>query len=38
MRSAVRQSAGVQQRRRVHEALAETLDADPIVVCGTAPR
>ena len=29
MRSAVRQSAGVQQRRRVHEALAETLDADP---------
>ena len=29
MRSAVRQSAGVQQRRRVHEALAETFDADP---------
>ena len=29
MRSAVRQSAGVQQRRRVHEALAATLDADP---------
>lgn len=29
IRSAVRQSAGVQQRRRVHEALAETLDADP---------
>ena len=29
MRSAVRQSAGVQQRRRVHEALAATLHADP---------
>ena len=29
MRSAVRQSAGVQQRRRVHEALAAALDADP---------
>jgi len=29
VRSAVRQSAGVQQRRRVHEALAVTLDADP---------
>ena len=29
MRSAVRQSAGVQQRRRVHEALAKTLEADP---------
>jgi DNA-binding CsgD family transcriptional regulator len=29
IRSAVRQSAGVQQRRRVHEALAATLDADP---------
>ena len=29
MRSAVRQSAGMQQRRRVHEALAKTLDADP---------
>jgi DNA-binding CsgD family transcriptional regulator len=29
VRSAVRQSAGVQQRRRVHEALAATLDADP---------
>jgi DNA-binding CsgD family transcriptional regulator len=29
MRSAVRQSAGVEQRRRVHEALAETLEADP---------
>ena len=29
MRSAVRQSAGVHERRRVHEALAETLDADP---------
>ena len=29
MRSAVRQSAGVQQRRRVHEALADTLEADP---------
>ncbi|MDP9136222.1 MAG: LuxR C-terminal-related transcriptional regulator, partial [Actinomycetota bacterium] len=29
VRSAVRQRAGVQQRRRVHEALAETLDADP---------
>lgn len=28
-RSAVRQSAGVQQRRRVHEALAAALDADP---------
>jgi DNA-binding CsgD family transcriptional regulator len=28
VRSAVRQSAGVQQRRRVHEALAATLDAD----------
>jgi DNA-binding CsgD family transcriptional regulator len=28
-RSAVRQSAGVQQRRRVHEALAETLESDP---------
>jgi DNA-binding CsgD family transcriptional regulator len=29
VRSAVRQSAGVQQRRRAHEALAATLDADP---------
>ncbi len=29
IRSAVGQSAGVQQSRRVHEALAETLDADP---------
>ena len=29
MRSAVCQAASVQQRRRVHEALAETLDADP---------
>ena len=29
IRSAVAQSAGVQQRRRVHEALAATLDADP---------
>ena len=29
VRSAVRQSAGIQQRRRVHAALAETLDADP---------
>jgi DNA-binding CsgD family transcriptional regulator len=29
VRSAVGQSAGVQQRRRVHEALAATLDADP---------
>jgi hypothetical protein len=29
MRSAVRQSASVEQRRRVHEALAETLEADP---------
>ena len=29
VRSAVRQSAGVQQRRRVHEALADTLEADP---------
>jgi DNA-binding CsgD family transcriptional regulator len=29
MRSAVRQSASVPQRRRVHEALAETLDAHP---------
>jgi DNA-binding CsgD family transcriptional regulator len=29
IRSAVRQSAGLQQRRRVHEALAATLDADP---------
>ena len=29
MRSAVRQSAGVEQRRRVHEALAETLEAEP---------
>jgi DNA-binding CsgD family transcriptional regulator len=29
IRSAVRQSASVQQRRRVHEALAVTLDADP---------
>jgi DNA-binding CsgD family transcriptional regulator len=29
IRSAVRQSAGVQQLRRVHEALAATLDADP---------
>ena len=28
VRSAVRQSAGVQQRRRVHEALAATFDAD----------
>ena len=29
IRSAALQSAGVQQRRRVHEALAATLDADP---------
>jgi AAA ATPase domain len=29
IRSAVGQTAGVQQRRRVHEALAATLDADP---------
>lgn len=29
MRSAVRQSASVERRRRVHEALAETLEADP---------
>ena len=29
IRSAVRQSAGVQQRRRVHEALAAALEADP---------
>jgi DNA-binding CsgD family transcriptional regulator len=29
MRSAVRQSASVEQRRRVHAALAETLEADP---------
>ena len=29
MRSAVRQDASVAQRRSVHEALAETLDADP---------
>jgi DNA-binding CsgD family transcriptional regulator len=29
MRSAVRQGASVEQRRRVHEALAETLEADP---------
>ena len=29
MRSAVRQTASVQQRRRVHEALAETLATDP---------
>jgi DNA-binding CsgD family transcriptional regulator len=29
IRSAVRQSAGVQQRRRVHEALAEAFDAHP---------
>jgi DNA-binding CsgD family transcriptional regulator len=29
MRSAVRQSADVQQRRRVHDALAETLEAEP---------
>jgi DNA-binding CsgD family transcriptional regulator len=29
VRSAVRQSASVQQRRQVHEALAATLDADP---------
>jgi len=29
MRSAARQSASVQRRRRVHEALAATLDADP---------
>jgi hypothetical protein len=29
MRSAVRQSAGGAQRRRVHQALAEMLDADP---------
>ena len=29
MRSAVYQAASVQHRRRVHEALAETLDADP---------
>ena len=29
VRSAVRQHAGVQQRRRVHEALAATLEADP---------
>src|SRR4051794_13245477 len=29
IRSAVRQRAGARQRRRVHEALAATLDADP---------
>src|SRR5215218_4724194 len=29
MRSAVRQTASVAQRRRVHEALAETLEAEP---------
>jgi DNA-binding CsgD family transcriptional regulator/tetratricopeptide (TPR) repeat protein len=29
IRSSVRQSAGIQQRRRVHEALAATLDGDP---------
>jgi DNA-binding CsgD family transcriptional regulator len=29
MRSAVRQSADVEQRRRVHDALAETLEAEP---------
>jgi DNA-binding CsgD family transcriptional regulator len=29
MRSAVRQSASVERRRRVHEALAETLEAEP---------
>jgi DNA-binding CsgD family transcriptional regulator len=29
VRSAIRQSAGVRQRRRAHEALAATLDADP---------
>jgi DNA-binding CsgD family transcriptional regulator len=29
VRSAVRQSAGVHQRRRVHESLADTLQADP---------
>ena len=29
MRSAVWQSAGVEERRRVHEALAETLEAEP---------
>jgi hypothetical protein len=29
IRSAVAQSAGLQQRRRVHEAVAATLDADP---------
>ena len=29
VRSAIQQSAGVRQRRRVHEALAATLDADP---------
>jgi DNA-binding CsgD family transcriptional regulator len=29
IRSAVRQSASVQQRRRVHEALAATLESDP---------
>jgi len=29
IRSAVRQSAGLQQRRRVHETLAATLEADP---------
>lgn len=29
MRSAVRQTASVEQRRRVHEALAETLEAEP---------
>ena len=29
MRSAVRQNASVEQRRRVHEALAETLEAEP---------
>lgn len=29
IRSAVRQNAGVRQRRSVHEALAATLDADP---------
>ena len=29
MRSAVHQSASVEQRRRAHEALAETLEAEP---------
>jgi hypothetical protein len=38
IRSAVRQSASVPQRRRVHEALAETLEAEPSVGSGTAPH